>query len=82
MVPVPDSVQVELKPLRIVLPVLVDERGQAVLCELPWIPHDDLPAPLVAVLLQSLPGWRFAPAVRFGLPTRGWTTVTITTGSQ
>ena len=82
MVPVPDSVQVEIKPLRIVLPVLVDERGQVVLCELPWISQDDLPAPLVAVLLQSLPGWRFAPAVRFGQPARSWTSVTITTGSQ
>ena len=80
MVPVPDSAQVEIKPLRIILPVLVDERGRAVLCELPWIPPDDLPAPLVAVLLQSLPGWRFAPAERFGRPARSWTTVTITTG--
>lgn len=82
MIPVPDSVQVELKPLRIVLPVLVDERGQVVLCEMPWISQDDLPAPLVAVLLESLPGWRFAPATRFGLPARSWTSVTITTGSQ
>lgn len=80
MVPVPDSIQVEIKPLRLILPVLVDERGRAVLCELPWIPPDDLPAPLVAVLLQSLPGWRFAPAQRFGQPVRGWTSVTITTG--
>lgn len=82
MVPVPDSVQVELKPLRIILPVLVDERGQVVLCELPWLSQDDLPAPLVAVLLQSLPGWRFSPAVRFGQPVRSWTNVNITTGSQ
>ncbi len=80
MVPVPDSVLVEIKPLRIILPVLVDERGQAVLCELPWVPSDDLPAPLVAVLLQSLPGWRFVPAERFGQPARSWTTVTVTTG--
>jgi len=82
MVPVPDSVQIEIKPLRIILPVLVDERGQVVLCELPWLSQDDLPAPLVTVLLQSLPGWRFAPAVRFGLPARSWTSVTITTGTR
>jgi tetratricopeptide (TPR) repeat protein len=80
MVPVPDSVEIEIKPLRLILPVLVDERGQAVLCELPWLPQEDLPAPLVAVLLQSLPGWRFAPAERFGRPVRSWTSVTITTG--
>jgi hypothetical protein len=81
MVPVPDSAQIEIKPLRIVLPVLVDERGQVVLCDLPWLSQDDLPAPLVAVLLQSLPGWRFVPAQRFGQPARSWTRVTITTGS-
>ena len=82
MVPVPDSAQVEIRPLRILLPVLVDERGQALLCELPWLSQDDLPAPLVAVLLQSLPSWRFAPAERFGRPVRSWTAVTITTGSR
>ena len=82
MIPVPDSVQVELKPLRIMLPVLIDERGRVVLCEMPWLSQDDLPAPLVAVLLESLPGWRFAPALRFGQPARSWTRVTITTGSE
>ena len=82
MVPVPDSIQVEIKALRIILPVLVDERGRVVLCELPWLPPDDLPAPLVAVLLESLPGWRFSPAERFGRPVRAWSTVTITTGSR
>ena len=50
------------------------------LCELPWFAPEDLPAPLVAVLLQSLPGWRFAPAERFGQPVRGWTRVTISSG--
>ena len=82
MVPVPDSIQVEIKPLRFILPVLVDERGKVVLCELPWLSQDDLPAPLVAVLLQSLPGWRFVPAERFGQPARSWTNVTITTGTR
>jgi tetratricopeptide (TPR) repeat protein len=80
MVPVPDSVQVEIKPLRLILPVLVDERGRVVLCELPWVAPEDLPAPLVAVLLESLPGWRFAPAERFGQPVLGWSAVTITVG--
>ena len=80
MVPVPDSIQVEIKPLRFILPVLVDERGKVVLCELPWLSQDDLPAPLVAVLLQSLPGWRFAPAERFGRPAPSWANVTISTG--
>ena len=80
MVPVPDSVQFEIRPLRFTLPVLVDERGRAVLCDLPWLPADDLPAPLLEVLLRSLPGWRFAPAERFGAPVRAWTNVAITTG--
>jgi hypothetical protein len=82
MVPVPESLQVEIRPLRLLLPVLVDERGRAVMTDLPWISPQDLPAPLVALLLQSLPGWRFAPARRFGVPVRSWTAVTLTTGSE
>jgi hypothetical protein len=80
MVPVPESLQVQLKPLRMVLHVLVDERGRPVLCELPWFSPGDLPPALVAVLLESLPGWRFAPALQFGLPVRAWTAVDISTG--
>ena len=82
MVPVPDSLQVAMPPLNMVLLVLVDERGHPVLCDLPWIAVRDLPGPLVSILLESLPGWRFAPAQRFGLPVPSWTTVSITTGSR
>jgi hypothetical protein len=80
MVPVPESLQVQLKPVRMVLHVLVDERGRAILCELPWLAPEDLPPALVAVLLESLPGWRFAPALQFGRPVRAWTAVNISTG--
>ncbi len=82
MVPVPDSLQIELKPLRLVLPVLVDARGRAVLNDLPWISPDDLPAPFVSLLLASLPGWRFTPATKAGEPAASWTGVSITTGSR
>jgi len=53
-----------------------------VLNELPWFPQEDLPAPLVSLLLLSLPDWRFAPAQRLGQPVRSWTAVTITTGTR
>jgi len=82
MVPVPDSIEIEMKPLRFVLPVLVDARGRAVLNDLPWFPQGDLPAPFVSVLLESLPGWRFSPAMKSGAPVASWSGVSITTGSS
>jgi hypothetical protein len=82
MVPIPDTLQFEIPPLRLVLPVLVDERGRAVLCHLPWISPADLPAPLVSVLLESLPLWRFSPGVRLGRPVPSWAGVIISTGAR
>jgi hypothetical protein len=82
MVPIPDTIEVEMKSMRIVLPVLVDERGRAVLCDLPWFSENDLPAPFVTVLMESLPGWRFAPATVSGKPVPSWAGISITTGSR
>ena len=82
MVPIPDSLEIEIKPMRIVLPVLVDRSGRAVLNDLPWISPDDLPGPFVSVLLESLPGWRFSPALKSGEPVPSWAAVSITTGQR
>jgi len=82
MVPVPDSLQTEIKPLRIVIPILVDERGRPVLHEMPWFPAADLPAPFVRILTESVPSWKFSPATRSGQPVLSWTAVSITTGSR
>jgi hypothetical protein len=80
MVPIPDSLQIEMRPVRIVLPILVDEDGRAVLIDLPWIAPDDLPAPFVALLFESLSVWRFVPAQRYDQPVRSWSAVSITAG--
>jgi hypothetical protein len=82
MVPIPDSLEIELKPLRFVLPVLVDRSGRAVLNDLPWISPNDLPALFVSVLLESLPSWRFSSALRSGEPVPSWAAVSITTGQH
>jgi len=80
MVSIPDSLQIEMLPLRIALPILVDEGGRAVLIDLPWFSPDDLPASFVALLIESLSAWRFVPAQRFGQPVRSWSAISITPG--
>ncbi|MBI5710525.1 MAG: hypothetical protein HZC42_09520 [Candidatus Eisenbacteria bacterium] len=80
LVPIPDSLALTLKPVQIVLPILVDERGRAVLHELPWFSPDQLPAAVVALLAQSLPAWRFTPARRLNEPRRVWASVSIKYG--
>ncbi len=82
MVPIPDSVEVVMKPLRFTLPVLVDERGRPVLAQLPAISPEDLPAPFVSLLLEALPGWRFTPALVQGKPAPSWAAVSISTGQR
>ncbi len=79
-VPIADSLELLVKPVRLVLPVLVDERGRPVLVDLPWFAPEDLPPPFVSQLLGSLPGWRFSPALANGRPVASWAAVSITTG--
>jgi tetratricopeptide (TPR) repeat protein len=67
-----DSPVPGVKPLQLVLSVLVDERGRAVLNELPWFPPERIARDKVARLLASVPGWRFTPAVRLGAPHPVW----------
>jgi Flp pilus assembly protein TadD len=72
---VPDSLHALLQPVELNLPVLVDERGRAVLHELPWFAPSRLPEPIVSALLASLPDWRFRPAIRLGEMRRVWAVV-------
>jgi hypothetical protein len=81
-VPIPDSLLAAIRLTSLVLPILVDERGRAALVDLPWFSPDDLPAPVVAVLVGSLPGWRFTPARIGGRPARSWIGISIHPGPR
>ena len=82
LIPIPDSLGARLEPVRLVLPILVDERGRAVLHELPWFSPDQLPSAVVALLAQSLPAWRFTPARRLDRPHRVWASVSVHYGTS
>jgi tetratricopeptide (TPR) repeat protein len=77
ILPLPDSLRGRFKLGEIYLPILVDERGRAALHELPWSNADQLPDPLLRVVLESLREWRFTPAVRLGKPQRAWANIRI-----
>ena len=65
----------ELGNVRVRVNVLVDERGRAVLHELPWFEVSSLPEDAVGGIAASLPEWRFTPATRHGEPRRVWVAV-------
>jgi tetratricopeptide (TPR) repeat protein len=67
-----DSLLPGAQPLQLVLSVLVDERGRAVLNELPWFPPGQIAKWKIHRLLASIPGWRFTPAIRLGAPHPIW----------
>ncbi len=71
-VPLDSAWVVRIHATEMLLPVLVDERGRAVAHTLPWLTEDRIPGAAVAALVGSLPGWRFTPAVRGGIPQRAW----------
>jgi hypothetical protein len=62
-------------PVDLYMAVLVDERGRAVLHELPWLRPGDFPPDLVRLVCRSVPEWRFTPAVRQGVAQRVWATL-------
>ncbi len=77
ILPLPDSLRGRVALGEIYLPILVDERGRAALHELPWSNADQLPDPVLRIVLESLREWRFTPAVRLGKPQRAWANVRI-----
>jgi Flp pilus assembly protein TadD len=72
---VPESTMAALGTLELALPVLVDERGRAVLNDLPWFPPEAVPPRVVSALVGCLPDWRFRPAMKNGLPFPVWASV-------
>jgi hypothetical protein len=79
LLPLPDSLKGKIPALELYLPILVDERGHAVLHDLPWSTVQTLPDPLLRLTLESLREWRFSPAFRLGKPQRAWATARIHT---
>ena len=70
-----DSIPPGTKPKQLVLSVLVDERGRAVVNEIPWFPQGAIPTWKIHRLLASVPSWEFQPAVRLGSPLPIWVNV-------
>jgi Flp pilus assembly protein TadD len=70
--PVQDSIPIGVKPLRLVLSLLIDEKGRPVINDIPWFPAEKLPVWKVNRLLAAVPTWRFTPAVRLGSPQPIW----------
>jgi len=77
LLPPPDSLKGTLPRIELYLPILVDERGRAVLHQLPSSTAAQLPDPLLRLTLESLLTWRFTPAVRLGRPQRVWANVQV-----
>lgn len=76
----PDSAVVDslvrgVKPIQLVVSVLVDTDGRAVLNEVPWFGVGQMDFDKVTRILRSIPSWRFQPAQRFGRPARVWVSV-------
>ena len=70
-----DSVPPGAKPKQLILSVLVDPSGRAVLNEIPWFPQNAIPQWKIYRLLASVPSWEFQPAVRLGTPLPIWVNV-------
>jgi tetratricopeptide (TPR) repeat protein len=77
ILPLPDSLKGKFSKLDLYLPIVVDEKGRAVLNEIPWSTEESLPDPLLRIILESLLNWRFNPALKNGQPRRAWATVQV-----
>jgi len=82
LLPLPDTLQARMKPVKLYLNVLVDERGKPVLSDLPWFPAGQFPEEALHLTLASVPHWVFRPGVRLGSPHPVWTTLQLTYDPQ
>lgn len=74
----PDSMRNRWNQIKITPVVLVDERGQVVVNDLPWTHPVPGAEGLTGAIVSSLRGWRFRPAVKGGRPHPVWAAVDIT----
>src|SRR5262249_51631646 len=56
----------------LVLSLLIDEQGRPVVNEIPWFRPGELPEHKMTRILNSVPSWRFTPAMRLGSPHAVW----------
>jgi hypothetical protein len=63
------------KPTQLYLQVLVNERGEPLMAELPYVTEDKVPAGVVNHVLNQIGNWRFTAARKFDKPQRSWASV-------
>jgi hypothetical protein len=76
--PPPDSLVAPMhlkKPAQLYLQVLVSERGEPLMAELPYVTEDKVPAGVVNHVLNQIGNWRFMAARKFDKPQRSWASV-------
>jgi hypothetical protein len=74
---IPDSMRARIGGKPIVISILVDERGRAVLNDLPWLPPTALSRYVASTTAAAVPTWRFTPAVRLHAPRRVWAAIEV-----
>jgi hypothetical protein len=74
----PDSLLAEMhlkRPTQLYLQVLVSERGEPLMAELPYVTEATVPAGIVNNVLSQIGSWRFIAARKFDKPQRSWASV-------
>ena len=74
----PDSVLALMnlkKPTQLYLQVLVSEKGEPLMAELPYVTEARVPAGVVNHVLTQIGTWRFIAARKFDKPQRSWASV-------
>jgi len=63
------------KPTQLYLQVLVSEKGEPLMAELPYVTEAKVPASVVNHVLNQIGNWRFVAARKFDKPQRSWASV-------
>jgi hypothetical protein len=74
----PESLLAEMKlrkPTQLYLQVLVSEKGEPLMAELPYVTEARVPAGVVNHVLRQIGSWRFMAARKFDKPQRSWASV-------
>jgi tetratricopeptide (TPR) repeat protein len=69
---VSDSIPTGVRPFQLILSLLVDEQGRPVINDFPWFPPPAIPEWKITRMLNTVPTWRFTPAIKLGSPHAVW----------